>query len=122
MRALIGFVWCLIAAVPAFAQDPPPRIPYFALDVHATVPRFPSSPVLADSRNLTLAELPGPGLGAQIGLHLYPVRWRAITFGIGGEVAGSRSRFTPPAASADTVHSSEAEERLRLSVTAEVSS
>jgi hypothetical protein len=78
------------------AQEPPPRIPWYVLDFHATVPRFPSNQAVADSRDMTLAELPGAGLGLQAGLHFYPLRWRAITFGIGGEVTGNRSRQTPP--------------------------
>src|SRR5258706_9369439 len=45
-----------------------------------------------------VAELPGSGLGVQIGVHLYPIRWRAVTFGIGGEFATGRSRQTPTAA------------------------
>jgi hypothetical protein len=107
MRALavLGFVF--LANAPVFAQDPPPRIPWFVVDVHATVPHFPDSPILAESRNLTIAELPGRGLGAQLGVHLYPIRWRAITFGIGGEVAGSRSRFTPPADSPASLNANE---------------
>jgi hypothetical protein len=48
---------------------------------------------------MKLAELPGTGLGLQAGLHLYPVRFRVITFGIGGEVATSRSKQTPAAGS-----------------------
>jgi hypothetical protein len=86
----------VLAARPALGQEPPPRIPWFTLDLHGTVPRFPtSSDQLALSRGLTLAELPGSGLGLQVGLHLYPLRWRAITFGIGGEVAASRAGQTP---------------------------
>jgi hypothetical protein len=101
MRLVIAFVILIASATSAFAQDPPPRIPWFAVDVHGSVPLFPNSPVLADSRNLTLPELPGRGLGVQIGLHLYPLRWRAIMFGIGGEVAGNRSRHAPPAGVTD---------------------
>jgi hypothetical protein len=86
----------LFAAVPAHAQDPPPRIPFFVVDLHATVPRFPSEdPLLAASRGLRVAELPGRGLGLQGGLHLYPFRWHAVTFGVGGEVATTRARQTP---------------------------
>jgi hypothetical protein len=78
------------------AQDPPPRIPWFVVDAHATVPRFPSDDQeLADSRAMTLAELPGRGWGAQVGLHIYPLRWRVITFGVGGEVAVGRATKTP---------------------------
>jgi hypothetical protein len=85
-------------AQPARAQEPPPRIPYFVVDLHGTFPRFPSdSQQLADSRTMNLAELPGTGLGVQVGLHVYPVRWRAVTFGLGGEVTANRSRQTPDA-------------------------
>jgi hypothetical protein len=79
------------------AQEPPPRIPIVAIDLHATVPRFPSNPALAASRSMTLAELPGAGLGLQGIVTLYPIRWRAVTFGIGGEVTANRSRQAAPA-------------------------
>jgi len=105
-RARLKHSRSLIVAIPivvliamagrASAQEPPPRIPLFAVDVHGTVPRFPSSPQLAESRGMTLAELPGAGLGLQLGLHLYPLRWRGVTFGIGAEVIGTRARQTPP--------------------------
>jgi hypothetical protein len=87
----------VVAAVPVHAQDAPPRIPLFVIDFHPIVPRFPSdSQDLADSRGMTLSELPGTGLGLQAGLHLYPLRFRAVTFGIGGEVLTSRAKQTPP--------------------------
>src|ERR1035437_2264855 len=85
----------MLAPRPARAQEPPPRIPPFVLDLHATVPRFPDDPLLGASRGLVLAELPGSGLGVQVGIHVYPIRWRAVTFGIGGEVTTGRSRETP---------------------------
>jgi hypothetical protein len=96
---VVSFV---IAAVtsrtpPASAQEPPPKIGPFAVDLHATVPRFPDDLQLANSRGMTLAELPGVGIGVQIGLHVYLLTWRAITFGVGGEFASSRARQTPPA-------------------------
>lgn len=91
---------CLLAIVlwPAGlrAQEPPPRIPIVAIDLHATVPRFPSDPTLAASRSMTVAELPGAGLGLHGAITLYPIRWRAVTFGIGGEVTANRSRHQPP--------------------------
>ena len=85
-------------SVPAFAQDPPPPIPWVVVDLHGTLPRFPTdSHELADSRNLkSLAQLPGTGLGVQIGLHIYPLHTRFVTVGLGGELAIGRSRQTPP--------------------------
>ena len=91
----LGVVLALFAR-PAVAQDPPPPIPFAVLDVHGSFPSFPSDdPLLAASRNMSLAELPGSGLGAQVALTLYPLRTRIVTFGIGGEVAIARSRQTP---------------------------
>jgi hypothetical protein len=85
-------------SVPAFAQDPPPPIPWVVVDLHGTIPRFPTdSQELVDSRNLkSLAQLPGAGLGVQIGLHIYPLHTRFVTVGLGGELAIGRSRQTPP--------------------------
>ena len=83
-------------AVPVRAQDPPPRIGPFVIDLHATVPRFPSEDqALADSRGMALTELPGRGLGVQVGAHFYVFRLKAITFGVGGEFVTSRASQTP---------------------------
>src|SRR5262245_15702554 len=92
--ALLWFV--LLSSASASAQEPPPRIGPFVLDVHATVPRFPSDNAqLAASRGLSPAQLPGTGLGIQIGAHVYVLRLKAITFGLGAEVATGRATKTP---------------------------
>ena len=101
----------------AHAQEPPPRIPYFVVDLHGSFARFPSSEELADSRGMTLAELPGPGFGLQAGLHVYPLRWRAITFGLGAEVIGTRSRQVP----ADTTSGLRSAEEKFLSAAPQLS-
>lgn len=85
----------LACARSARAQDPPPRIGPFVVDVHGTFVSFPEDQLVADSRGMTLAELPGSGLGVQIGVHVYPVRWKAITIGLGGEYASNASSQTP---------------------------
>jgi len=93
----------LVIAAPAFAQDPPPRIGPFVLDLHATVPQFPSdSAQLADSRSMDIAELPGNGLGIQASAHVYLLKLKVITFGIGAEFAASRARKTPEAGAVST--------------------
>src|SRR5260221_8444564 len=69
LRLLRTFVvLCVLAAVfasaqPAGAQEPPPPIPRFVVDLHGTVATFPSDPNLALSRGLDQSELPGAGLG-----------------------------------------------------------
>ena len=95
MRVVAALV-VLFAASPTFAQEPPPKIGPYVVDIHATVPRFPTEDAnLADSRNMQLGELPGVGIGLQIGAHVYPLRWKVITVGLGGEFASARASQTP---------------------------
>jgi hypothetical protein len=86
----------LISAIQARAQDPPPRIPLFVVDVQANFPNFPQNQALADSRGIDLGELPGRGFGAQIGIQLHLFKFKAITFGVGGQAMMSRATQTPP--------------------------
>jgi hypothetical protein len=86
----------LVSTIEVRAQDPPPRIPLFVLDVQGNFPKFPQNQALADSRGLDLAELPGRGLGAQVGIQLHFFKFKAITFGVGGQAMMSRATQTPP--------------------------
>jgi hypothetical protein len=93
-----GILILLITALAsrANAQDPPPRIGPFAVDVHMSIPAFPTdSQQLADSRALKVAELPGRGLGGQVGAHYYLPAWGALTVGLGAEVMIARATSTP---------------------------
>jgi len=86
----------LCAAPEVLAQEPPPRIPLFVFDLHATVPRFPSDDQqLADSRKMELGELPGAGLGVQAAVQIHLLKVKAVTFGIGAEVATGHASQTP---------------------------
>lgn len=98
VRAAAGWLLfsILCTAPPVRAQEPPPKIGPFVVDLHGTVPRFPNAGTLAASHDLVVAELPGRGLGLQVGAHVYLLRWRAVTFGLGGEFVTSRARKTPP--------------------------
>jgi hypothetical protein len=66
LRLLRTFVvLCVLAAVfasaqPADAQEPPPPIPHFVVDLHGTVTTFPSDPDLALSRGSIRWSFPGP--------------------------------------------------------------
>jgi len=88
---------CLVGR-PVSAQDPPPPIPHFVVDLHGVFPGFPIEQALADSRGLGpsgLSELPGRAFGGDIAVHVYPFRWRAITFGIGARAMGARATKEP---------------------------
>src|SRR6266446_121135 len=98
--ACLAIYITLVCAARVNAQEPPPPIPRFVVDLHATVPMFPNDlQQLADSRGaappLTLTALPGWGIGAQAGAHLYLFKWKALTLGVGGEVMVARARSTP---------------------------
>ena len=106
MRPFPLTIACLAALIllvrPVAAQDPPPKIGPFVVDVHGTVPRFPSDDQqLADSRGLLLRELPGSGLGLHAGAHVYPLRWKAVTFGLGADVTLARAHLKPQQLAAD---------------------
>lgn len=85
------------------AQEPPPRIPAFVVDLHANVVNFPDAAQLAQSRARAPSELPGFGMGGDAGVHVYPFKWRAITFGVGGQFTVSRARRTPAAPGQSTM-------------------
>jgi hypothetical protein len=85
--ALIGFA----GARAADAQEPPPPISRFVVDLHGVVPKFGDDPQLAASRGLASAELPGPGIGFTVGGHVYFARIAAVTLGVGGELAVGRA-------------------------------
>jgi len=92
----------LLLARPAAAQDPPPKIGPFVVDLHGTIPRFPSDDAqLAASRGLLLSELPGSGLGLHTGAHVYLLRWKAVTFGVGAQLTMAKSQLKPKQLSSD---------------------
>ena len=88
----IAVSWILTAlfftSPPAAAAQEPVPIPLFVVDLHGLTNRFPDDdPQLAASRGLTLDELPGRGFGGDIAVHVFPFRFRAVTFGLGGRLA-----------------------------------
>jgi hypothetical protein len=88
---LVVAVICFDADRAADAQEPPPPISRFVVDLHGVVLKFGDDPQLAASRGLTSAELPGPGIGFTVGGHVYFARIAAVTLGVGGELAVGRS-------------------------------
>lgn len=92
-----------IGAQPARAQDELPRVGPFVIDLRGAVLKPPVNPQLASSRELnSQADLPGIGIGGTAGVHIYPLRWRAITFGIGGEIVLARAHHTGVAGSSQS--------------------
>ena len=101
--ATAAFVICLAFCSRAAAQEREPPIGPFVVDLHGAFPMFPNDLLeLAESRGLSLAELPGHGVGVDVGVHVYLLKWRAITFGLGGELIFGRAHSTPPTVAGQT--------------------
>jgi hypothetical protein len=96
-RIICVAVLSVCAGHPLYAQDPPPRIGPFVVDLQGILPKFGDKADLALSRGLSQAELPGMGLGARAGMHLYLPKLLGVTVGVGGEVLIGRSHAEPPA-------------------------
>jgi len=102
----------VLAGPAASAQDPPPPLPHVVVDLQGLIPVFPNDATqLADSRALTVTELPGAGLGGRAGAHVYFLKYKAVTLGVGGEVVVGRSGSTPVDPSSGLVP---ADERLTV--------
>jgi hypothetical protein len=84
-------VICFAGDRAADAQEPPPPISRFVVDLHGVVPKFGDDPQLAASRGLTSDALPGPGIGFTAGAHVYFAKIAAVILGVGGELAVGRS-------------------------------
>ena len=92
LRVAFATVMVVLSVRTSAAQDPPPKIGPFVFDLHGTVPRFKRDDLqLAESRGLVDGELPGSGLGLHAGAHVYPLKWRAVTFGLGADLTLARS-------------------------------
>lgn len=93
-RFVCTFVVCALAPAAVCAQTAPGPIPFFAADVRLAMPRFKADPAVATALSAAVADLPTMGLGIVAGAHIYPLRTRAITFGVGAEILRSRARRT----------------------------
>lgn len=90
--SVLGALAMLLAShTTANAQEPPPRIGPFVVDIHGTFPHFPDNAQLAASRGVDQRELPGSGFGIHAGAHVYVYKWKAVTFGLGGEITEARA-------------------------------
>ena len=109
MRAAFAFTVVAIFTFvtgPLHAQEPPPRIGPFVVDLRGTSPSFPADALLAQSRGLNVDELPGRGFGLDGGAHLYLFKWRVITVGIGAQA--TMARATSPSISQEGVETARA--------------
>ncbi|MGE3844753.1 MAG: hypothetical protein AB7I50_24575, partial [Vicinamibacterales bacterium] len=69
----------------------------FVVDARGAVPFLPHDDILAVARDTTSDLMPTYGWGFEVGAHVYPFRWKVMTFGIGASYLLTRGSRTPPA-------------------------
>ena len=80
---------------PAPAQTEPEPIGRFVFDIQGTLARYSQPNQVASWLGVASTSLPAFGLGGQAAAHVYPFRWRAMTFGIGASAVWTRGTRTP---------------------------
>ena len=89
---------CLLIARTAEAQDPPPRIGLFVVDLRGTIPTFGDGSGVGREPRLESGRAPGMGLGVSLGANVYVARIGPVTCGVGGEAMIGRSHSGATAA------------------------
>jgi hypothetical protein len=88
-RILCWLLVCLAIAASATAQPKEP-IPPFAVDIRGAFARHKAEPSVATDLGVTAANLPTHSLGLVGGAHVYPLRSKRVTLGLGGHVVMAR--------------------------------
>ena len=73
------------AATEALAQPVRTPIPPFTVDVRGALARFKQDAAVGQALNVPAEALPTRGLGLSAGVHVYLLRMRRLTIGVGGE-------------------------------------
>ncbi len=92
----LAFALALLAAIPAAAQQQPERIPLFVVDLHAATVGLPQDEGWVPVGSASTV-YPGRYWGLAGGATVYPVRFRAVAFGVGASVitgSGTGETFT----------------------------
>jgi hypothetical protein len=86
-----GILWTT-TAVRAQQEDPPGP---FVVDVRIPFVSFKRSDEIAVPLGLRSDQLPRRGLGFEVGAHVYPLRGRALTLGVGATFLRARGEQAP---------------------------
>ena len=90
-HAALAALLILACATNAAAQAKKPISP-FALDVHAFFPNLGQDPQTAKDLDVQPEEIPGRAFGVAIRAHVYPIRGRVRSLGIGFEALRGRGQ------------------------------
>ena len=80
-------------AAPSAHAQPRDPLPLFAVDAQGTLPKLPTDDVIAQLRGLDPSALPVWGPGFNLAAHVYPLRTRRISLGVGASYQWLRGTF-----------------------------
>jgi hypothetical protein len=86
----------ILAVAPSAQAQPQRPVSLFVVDARGAIPLYPNDETIAAPRDTSPELMPGYGLGLDVGAHVYPLRWKVITFGVGASFHLSRGARTPP--------------------------
>jgi hypothetical protein len=84
---------CVALAAPAAAQQKEP-LPPFAADLRGAFARHKAEPSVASDLGVDATNLPSRSLGLVGGAHVYPLRGRRVSLGLGGNIVIARGSRT----------------------------
>ena len=87
---VLSVVSCLALTVPAVAQTRRP-LPPIVVDLRGFYSGLGRDLVTADDLLVLPDDMPGRALGAVAGVHVYPLRGRSMSLGLGGEAVFARA-------------------------------
>lgn len=83
LRVLLAAAALLLGAAPPVAAQDDEPIGLFVADLRGSFVRFGQHASLARSHGFRPHATPSIGIGVDAGAHVYPLRWRFVTFGLG---------------------------------------
>jgi hypothetical protein len=121
LRVIRWLPVCLLVAAPAAAQQKEPVAP-FVVDLRGLYGRHKVEPSVATELGVESGNLPTRSLGIMGGAHVYPLRSRKISLGLGGNFVFARGSRTLETENADgTTTTSPTVRRHFTAITPEVS-
>jgi hypothetical protein len=94
MAALAGVAFVAFQGI-ASAQVQPLKIGLFAIDARRVIARYGPTEEQAAAIGYEITDVPPRGWGFDIGAHVYPIRWRRVALGIGGNLVTSAGHSKP---------------------------
>ena len=100
-RLAIASALCLVPLVSS--AQPRERLPIIVADVQGTLPKFPTHGGFSGPRGLNEAQLPAWGPGVNLGGHVFVLRGKKVSMGLGASYVYTRGSQAPDTDSEDAL-------------------